>query len=85
MNPAAGVCPDEEAKQRVVPAFAKEAEEAEWWYKNRNIRDRQFAAATRPTINRSCMRLSPSAKNAERDRELRILSTARFGPSRLRN
>jgi hypothetical protein len=23
--------------KRVIPAFATEAEEAEWWYKNRNI------------------------------------------------
>ena len=33
--------------KRVVPAFATEAEEAEWWYKNRNIHDRQLAAAVK--------------------------------------
>ena len=33
--------------KRVVPAFATEAEEAEWWYKNRKIHDKQLLAAVR--------------------------------------
>ncbi|HME06241.1 MAG TPA: hypothetical protein VKG25_04290 [Bryobacteraceae bacterium] len=30
-----------------VPAFATEAEEAEWWYKNRNVHGQQLRAAVR--------------------------------------
>ena len=30
---------------RTVPAFASEAEEAAWWYKNRRSHDREFAVA----------------------------------------
>ena len=37
------------AKQpkRVIPAFATEAEEAEWWYKNRNIHGKELLAAAK--------------------------------------
>ena len=31
--------------KRDIPVFATEAEEAEWWYKNRNIHGRQLQAA----------------------------------------
>ena len=31
--------------KRTVPAFASEADEAAWWYKNRKSHDREFAAA----------------------------------------
>ena len=31
--------------KRVVPAFATEAEEADWWYENRKIHDKQLRAA----------------------------------------
>jgi len=37
----------EEKPKRVIPAFASEAEEAEWWYKNRNIHGKQLLAAVR--------------------------------------
>ena len=33
--------------KRAIPAFATEAEEAEWWHKNRNIHSRQLLAAVR--------------------------------------
>jgi hypothetical protein len=33
--------------KRVVPAFATEAEEAEWWYKNRNVHGKQLLAAVK--------------------------------------
>lgn len=33
--------------KRVVPAFASEAEEAEWWYKNRNAHGNQLFAAVK--------------------------------------
>ena len=33
--------------KRVIPAFATEAEEAEWWYKNRNIHGKQLLAAVK--------------------------------------
>ncbi len=31
----------------VVPAFATEAEEAEWWYRNRNKLDKEMSEAVR--------------------------------------
>jgi hypothetical protein len=31
--------------KRVIPAFATESEEAEWWYKNRNKHGKQLLAA----------------------------------------
>jgi len=37
----------EERANRVMPAFATEAEEAEWWYKNRNIHGKQLLAAVK--------------------------------------
>ena len=37
----------EEKPKRVMPAFATEAEEAEWWYKNRSIHGKQLLAAVR--------------------------------------
>ena len=33
--------------KRIVPAFATEAEEADWWYKNRKVHDKQLLAAVR--------------------------------------
>ena len=33
--------------KRVVPAFATETEEAEWWFKNRNVHDKQFLQAVK--------------------------------------
>ena len=33
--------------KRIVPAFATETEEAEWWYKNRNIHGKQLLAAVK--------------------------------------
>jgi predicted DNA binding CopG/RHH family protein/uncharacterized DUF497 family protein len=37
----------EQQPKCVVPAFATEAEEAEWWYKNRNIHGKQLLAAAK--------------------------------------
>jgi len=34
-------------KKRIVPAFATEAEEAEWWYKNRHKLSKDFEEAVR--------------------------------------
>lgn len=33
--------------ERVVPAFASEAEEADWWFKNRNIHGEQMLEAVK--------------------------------------
>jgi len=33
--------------KRVVPAFTTEAEESEWWYKNRNIHGKHLPAAVK--------------------------------------
>jgi hypothetical protein len=32
---------------RVIPRFASEAEEADWWYKNRNAHGKHFLAAVK--------------------------------------
>ena len=32
---------------RIIPAFATEAEEADWWYKNRNRHGKQLRAAVK--------------------------------------
>ena len=37
----------EKQPKRVIPAFATEAEEAEWWYKNRNKHGKQVLAAVK--------------------------------------
>ena len=34
-------------KKRVVPTFASEAEEATWWYKNRNVHGAQLLAVVK--------------------------------------
>ena len=39
--------PMKERPKRVIPAFATEAEEAEWWHRNRNIHGRQLLAAVK--------------------------------------
>lgn len=33
--------------KRIVPMFATEVEEAEWWYKNRNIHGKELLAAVK--------------------------------------
>src|ERR1700688_1770282 len=33
--------------KRGIPPFATEAEEAEWWYKNRNVHGKQLLAAVK--------------------------------------
>jgi predicted DNA binding CopG/RHH family protein len=37
----------EKQPKRVVPAFATETEETEWWYKNRNQHGQQLLAAVK--------------------------------------
>ena len=37
----------EEQPKRGIPAFATEAEEAAWWYENRNIHGKQLLAAVK--------------------------------------
>jgi predicted DNA binding CopG/RHH family protein len=36
-----------QTKKRVIPAFASEADEAEWWYKNRRRLDADFQRAAK--------------------------------------
>jgi len=36
-----------QTKKRVIPAFASEAEEAEWWYKNRRRLDADLQGASK--------------------------------------
>jgi hypothetical protein len=42
-----GEAPMNKQKSRIVPAFATEAEEAQWWCKNRNVHGKQLLAAVR--------------------------------------
>ena len=35
----------EKDPKRILPAFSSEAEESEWWFKNRNIHGKQLAVA----------------------------------------
>lgn len=37
----------EKEDKRFVPAFSTEAEEAEWWYKNRSVHGKQLLAAVK--------------------------------------
>jgi len=37
----------EKQPKRIVPAFATEAEEAQWWYKNRDKHGKQLLAAVK--------------------------------------
>ena len=39
--------PARKEPKRVIPAFGTEAEEAAWWYENRNIHGKQMLAAVR--------------------------------------
>jgi hypothetical protein len=39
--------PMNKRKKRIVPKFATEAEEAEWWFKNRKVHDKELTAAVR--------------------------------------
>ena len=34
-------------KKRMIPAFPTEAQEADWWYKNRRMLDKDFVKAAR--------------------------------------
>ena len=34
-------------KKRIIPAFPAEAQEADWWYKNRKTLDKDFAETAR--------------------------------------
>ena len=36
-----------EQPKRVIPVFATEAEEAQWWYKNRNLHGKRLLAAVK--------------------------------------
>jgi predicted DNA binding CopG/RHH family protein len=38
---------NEKQPKRVIPAFATEAGEAEWWYQNRNLHGKQLLAAVK--------------------------------------
>jgi len=42
-----GEIPMKKQTKRIVPAFATEAEEAKWWYKNRNVHGKQLLAAVK--------------------------------------
>jgi hypothetical protein len=54
--------------KRIVPAFATEAAEAEWWYKNREVHSKQLLAAVKGgeaqvlTKEKLLERIAPSKK-----------------------
>lgn len=57
--------------KRIVPAFATEAEEAAWWYKNRNAHGEELLAAVR----------SGEAQVMTREKLLARLTAAKKGPA----
>ena len=60
-----------QTKRIVVPAFATEAEEADWWYKNRRVLDKEFLAAAR----------SGEAQILTREKLLARIAASRKGPA----
>ena len=54
--------PMKERPERVIPAFATEAEEAEWWYENRNLHGKQLLVA----VNRGDAQVLTKEKLRER-------------------
>ena len=69
---------NEKQPERPIPPFANEADEAEWWYKNRNSHGKQFLAAAKSgeaqvlTTKRLRERIAASKKNAAPVVSLRI-------------
>jgi predicted DNA binding CopG/RHH family protein len=57
--------------KRIVPAFATEAEEADWWYKNRHVHDKELLAAVR----------SGEAKILTREELLRRIEASKKKPA----
>ncbi len=57
--------------KRIVPTFATEAEEAEWWFKNRNIHGKQLLAAVK----------SGEAQSLTKDKLLERLAASRKTPA----
>jgi predicted DNA binding CopG/RHH family protein len=45
-----GEIPMKKQTKRIIPAFATEAEEAEWWYKNRKVHDKELVAAVKSGV-----------------------------------
>jgi predicted DNA binding CopG/RHH family protein len=67
--------------KRLVPAFPTEAEEAEWWYQNREVHGRELLAAVRSgeaqilTKEKLLARLEASKKKPAQVVALRIPQT----------
>jgi hypothetical protein len=57
--------------KRIVPVFATEAEEADWWYKNRKLHGEQLLAAVR----------SGEAKILTKDEILRRIEASKKKPA----
>jgi hypothetical protein len=57
--------------KRIVPAFATEAEEADWWYQNRKVHDKELLAAVR----------TGEAKILTRDELLRRIEASKKKPA----
>ena len=57
--------------KRIVPAFATEAEEADWWYQNRHVHDKDLLAAVR----------SGEAKILTKDELLRRIEASKKKPA----
>jgi predicted DNA binding CopG/RHH family protein len=58
-------------KKRTVPMFATEAEEAEWWYKNRNTHGTQLRAAVK----------SGEASRLTKDKLIERIAASRKAPA----
>jgi hypothetical protein len=55
--------------KRIVPTFATEAEEAEWWYRNRSVHGKQLLAAAKSgeaqVLTKEALRRRIAASSAE--------------------
>jgi hypothetical protein len=66
----------EKSKRLTVPKFGTEAEEAKWWYENREMVEEEFRTAIRGgTVRRgTAQRLTKEARKAKDTRESRNIT-----------
>jgi len=62
-----------ETKKRIVPAFASEAQEADWWYKHRKTLDREMLEAAR-TGKLKVLNRTELQKRVDRSRAAKVVS-----------
>jgi predicted DNA binding CopG/RHH family protein len=63
----------ESKPKRIVPSFASQAEEAEWWYRNRRKLDKELLAAARSGQLKTLKRKNLAARIA-RSKAAKVIS-----------